>query len=154
MGFRAVEKIGSQSEYRMILCEEDKRKAEALEHNGFRIESIGPALKQADFVVLAVPDEAIGHLTDEFVPRMKDGAALIALDAAAAYAGQIPTRAEITQLITHPCHPPFSPSKVRKRLVVTISGESLSKTFWYLSLMVRRVCSQKQQKSARQCSPP
>jgi hypothetical protein len=64
-------------------------------------------LGQADFVVLAVPDEAIGSLSHMYVPQMKPGSALIALDAAAAYAGLLPNRPEITQVITHPCHPPF-----------------------------------------------
>jgi hypothetical protein len=74
---------------------------------GYHVDPIELALEQADFVVLAVPDEVIGGLSHAFVPRMKPGSALIALDAAAAYIGEIPSRPEITQLITHPCHPPF-----------------------------------------------
>jgi hypothetical protein len=46
-------------------------------------------------------------LSHAFVPKMKPGSTLIALDAAAAYVGQIPSRPEITQIIPHPCHPPF-----------------------------------------------
>jgi hypothetical protein len=38
---------------------------------------------------------------------MKPGATLIALDAAAAYLGAIPSRAGVTQMIAHPCHPAF-----------------------------------------------
>jgi len=107
MGFRASEKIGSQNRYRMILCEKDEERAAALKAEGFHIEQVEAALKEADFVVMAVPDEAIGSLSHAFVPQMKPGSALIALDAAAAYAGLIPTRPGITQLLTHPCHPPF-----------------------------------------------
>lgn len=107
MGFRASEKIGSTDEYRMILCEKDIHKANALRAKGFQVYPIDGVLKDADFIVLAVPDEAIGNLSHKYVPQMKPGAALIALDAAAAYAGLIPTRSEITQVITHPCHPPF-----------------------------------------------
>jgi NAD(P)-dependent dehydrogenase (short-subunit alcohol dehydrogenase family) len=107
MGFRASEKIGCRKGYRTVLCEKDAERADALRAKGFRVDPIEGVLKQADFVVLAVPDEAIGNLSHTFVPQMKHGSALIALDAAAAYAGQIPTRSEITQVITHPCHPPF-----------------------------------------------
>ena len=107
MGFRASQKIGCQNEYRMVLCEKDAERADALRAKGFRIDPIDEVLGQADFVVLAVPDEAIGSLSHNYVPQMKPGSALIALDAAAAYAGLIPTRPEITQVITHPCHPPF-----------------------------------------------
>jgi len=107
MGFRASEKIGCQNRYRTILCEKDEERAEALRAKGFPVDPIEGVLGHADFVVLAVPDEAIGNLSHTYVPQMKPGSALIALDAAAAYAGQIPARPEITQVITHPCHPPF-----------------------------------------------
>jgi hypothetical protein len=107
MGFRASEKLGLKDGYRAILCENDPERAGALRGRGFRVDPIEGVLGDADFVVLAVPDEAIGTLSHAFIPQMKPGSALIALDAAAAYAGQIPTRPEITQVITHPCHPPF-----------------------------------------------
>jgi hypothetical protein len=61
----------------------------------------------ADFVVMAVPDALIGRIARALVPLMKSGATLIMLDAAAAYAGELPERADVTQMITHPCHPPF-----------------------------------------------
>jgi len=107
MGFRASEKVSFLSGYRTILCENDEERAGALRSKGFRVDLIDGVLKDADFIVLAVPDEAIGALSHEFVPQMKPGSGLIALDAAAAYAGRIPSRPEITQVITHPCHPPF-----------------------------------------------
>jgi hypothetical protein len=107
MGFRASEKIGSEKRYRTILCEKDENRANELRAKGFGVDLIEDVLDQADFVVLAVPDEAIGSLSHAFVPHMKPGSTLIALDAAAAYAGKIPSRPEITQALTHPCHPPF-----------------------------------------------
>jgi hypothetical protein len=107
MGFRASEKIGCQNGYRTVLCEKDAERADALRAKGFEVDPIEGVIAHADFVVLAVPDEAIGSLSHMYVPLMKPGSCLIALDAAAAYAGLIPTRPEITQVITHPCHPPF-----------------------------------------------
>jgi D-apionate oxidoisomerase len=58
-------------------------------------------------VVLAVPDAVIGAIARDAVPRMKPGSALIMLDAAAAYIGELPHREGVTQMIAHPCHPPF-----------------------------------------------
>jgi len=107
MGFRASEKIGCQNGYRTVLCEKDAERADALRAKGFEVDPIEGVIAHADFVVLAVPDEAIGSLSHMYVPLMKPDSCLIALDAAAAYAGLIPTRPEITQVITHLCHPPF-----------------------------------------------
>lgn len=107
MGSRAVAKIESAARYRVVLCERDSEKEALLEESGYRVSALGEAVAQADFIVLAVPDELIGSISHSVVPEMKSGAALIALDAAAAYAGEIPTRADITQMIAHPCHPPL-----------------------------------------------
>jgi len=107
MGFRASEKICKHDKFRTVLCEKDADRADALRDSGYRVDPIEDVLSEADFVILAVPDEVIGSLSHAFVPKMKPGSGLIALDAAAAYAGQIPTRDEITQILTHPCHPPF-----------------------------------------------
>lgn len=64
------------------------------------------ALKDADYVILALPDRAIGQLSAGIVPYMKSGAMLIVLDPAAAYLGKLPRREDVTYFVTHPCHPP------------------------------------------------
>lgn len=63
------------------------------------------ALGDADVVVMAVPDRLIGKIAHGFVDQLKSGAAVIVLDAAAPYAGQMPIREDITYFCTHPCHP-------------------------------------------------
>lgn len=65
------------------------------------------ALTNADVVVLAVPDRLIGKITHTIVDRLKSGAAVIALDAAAPYTGEMPERGDVTYFVTHPCHPPL-----------------------------------------------
>lgn len=65
------------------------------------------ALGEADVIVLAVPDRAIGPVAHKIVPGLKSGAAVIVLDAAAPHAGELPARADITYFVTHPCHPPI-----------------------------------------------
>jgi len=107
MGSRAVTKIESSARYRVVLCERDSEKEALLEESGYRVTALEEAVIRADFIVLAVPDERIGSISHSVVPEMKSGAALIALDAAAAYVGEIPTRDDITQMIAHPCHPPL-----------------------------------------------
>lgn len=63
------------------------------------------ALARADVVVMAVPDRLIGKIAHGLIDRLKPGAAVIVLDAAAPYAGQMPVRDDVTYFCTHPCHP-------------------------------------------------
>lgn len=65
------------------------------------------ALAEADVVLMAVPDRLIGKIAHTFIAKLKPGAAVIMLDAAAPYAGELPERADITYFVTHPCHPPI-----------------------------------------------
>jgi len=65
------------------------------------------ALADADVVIMAVPDRLIGRIAHEIIGTVKSGAALIVLDAAAPYAGEMPSRADVTYFVTHPCHPPI-----------------------------------------------
>lgn len=62
----------------------------------------------ADVVVLALPDNIIGKVSRDIMPSLKSGALLIILDAAAPYAGDVPTdRDDVSIVIGHPCHPPL-----------------------------------------------
>jgi hypothetical protein len=65
------------------------------------------ALANADTVILAVPDRLVGPITQEIVPVLKPGTMVMSLDPAAAYAGVIPIREDLTYFISHPCHPPL-----------------------------------------------
>lgn len=64
-------------------------------------------LPQADVVVLAIPDNVIGKATRQLARQFKPGAILIALDAAAPFAGELPEREDLTIFVAHPCHPPI-----------------------------------------------
>ncbi|HVN22218.1 MAG TPA: phosphogluconate dehydrogenase C-terminal domain-containing protein, partial [Dongiaceae bacterium] len=107
MGVRAAEKLGDNAQYNVVLCESNAERARALEAEGFNIMEPAVAIPSADFVLLAVPDAVIGKIAQEVVPRMKKGATLIMLDAAAAYVNQLPDPGSLTFVIAHPCHPPF-----------------------------------------------
>ena len=65
------------------------------------------ALDNAQVVVLAVPDTAIGKVAASIEARLKSGTIVVVLDAAAPFAGHLPKRDDLTYFVTHPCHPPI-----------------------------------------------
>jgi len=65
------------------------------------------ALDGADVVILAVPDTLIGKVSAGIADQLKPGTMVVALDAAAPFAGHLPERADLTYFVTHPCHPPI-----------------------------------------------
>ena len=65
------------------------------------------ALADADVVILAVPDTAIGKVASGIIDKLKPGTIVVTLDAAAPFAGHLPDRKDITYFVTHPCHPPI-----------------------------------------------
>lgn len=65
------------------------------------------AIADAEIIVLAVPDTAIGNVAHGIINKLKPGTMIIVLDAAAPYAGHLPERKDVTYFITHPCHPPI-----------------------------------------------
>jgi len=82
---------------------------------GVGVEAVDPAkaLPEADIIILAVPDRLIGKISHDMIDVVKPGAALILLDGAAPYAGEMPEREDVSYFCTHPCHPtlfPFTPS--------------------------------------------
>ena len=105
MGFKAVEKLISP-EYRMLYVEVSKAGVDLLARHGIAVTPQDQAVREADVVVLAVPDALIGKIAHAVVPDMKRGAMLMAVDAAAAYAGEFPESSDIAYFLTHPCHQP------------------------------------------------
>ncbi|GAB3632257.1 phosphogluconate dehydrogenase C-terminal domain-containing protein [Microbacterium shaanxiense] len=72
---------------------------------GRELTDASAAVADADIVVLAVPDLALGPVTAELVPQLRSGAIVLTLDPAAAYAGLLTTREDVIQAVAHPCHP-------------------------------------------------
>jgi D-apionate oxidoisomerase len=56
-------------------------------------------------VVLAVPDIALQPVTADIVPQLREGAVVLTLDPAAAYANLLTRRDGIHHAVAHPCHP-------------------------------------------------
>lgn len=76
---------------------------------GLGVECVSPeaALAGAEVVILAVPDTLIGQVAQGINARLKAGTLVIALDAAAPFAGHLPERSDLSYFVTHPCHPPI-----------------------------------------------
>jgi D-apionate oxidoisomerase len=65
------------------------------------------ALEGAEVVILAVPDTHIGKVAAGISSKLRAGTMVVALDAAAPFAGRLPARPDLTYFVTHPCHPPI-----------------------------------------------
>ena len=76
---------------------------------GLGIDCVSPeaALAGAEVVILAVPDTLIGKVAAGIDAQLKPGVIVIALDAAAPFAGHLPARPDLAYFVTHPCHPPI-----------------------------------------------
>lgn len=72
---------------------------------GRSITTTEDAVRDADVVVLAVPDLALATVSGSVVPQLRPGTVLLTLDPAAAYAGLLATREDIVFAVAHPCHP-------------------------------------------------
>jgi len=95
IGIRIAEKLKGSAEHTTFYVE-------VSEAGRLRLARLGLAV-----VVLAVPDVLIGKICAGIVPELKSRAMVVGLDPAAAYAGVLPEREDITYFITHPCHPPL-----------------------------------------------
>ena len=105
MGCRLTDNLaGGRHDLRCV--EISSEGIERLAERGIEAVAQARAVGEADFVILAVPDVAIGRISKDVVPEMKAGAMLITLDPAAAYLGRVHMRDEIRYFVTHPCHPP------------------------------------------------
>ncbi len=78
---------------------------ERLKPLGIVCQPADEVLPEADAVILAIPDNVIGRATSQLAHLFKPGAILIALDAAAPFAGELPDRDDLSIFVAHPCHP-------------------------------------------------
>jgi len=76
-----------------------------VEEAGRTLTDTDTAVAEADVVILAVPDKVLGAVSHDVVPKMKSGAIVLTLDPAAAYAGLLAERDDVSFAVAHPCHP-------------------------------------------------
>ncbi|KOF14077.1 semialdehyde dehydrogenase [Ensifer adhaerens] len=107
MGYRLAKNLkGSRFDVRHIEVSESGR-ARLADELGIDCVSAEAGLTGAEVVILAVPDTAIGKVAAGIADKLEPGTMVIALDAAAPFAGHLPQRADLTYFVTHPCHPPI-----------------------------------------------
>jgi D-apionate oxidoisomerase len=107
MGCRIADNLIHYPEYKIHYVEVSDAGKARLAERGLSVSDESRALADAEAVILAVPDALIGHISRELTPKLKSGTLVIALDPAAAYAGELPPRDDISYFIAHPCHPPL-----------------------------------------------
>jgi len=92
---------------------------------GRELSEASDAVRDADVVILAVPDTALGAVSASVVPQMKSGSIVLTLDPAAAYAGLLATRGDVTMAVAHPCHPSvFLERYEKEQYADTFGGEA------------------------------
>ena len=106
MGYRVSNNLRG-APYRVAHVEVSDIGRARLKELGLEAQSAQAVLPEADIVILAIPDNAIGRVTHQLEPLFKHGAILMALDAAAPFAGELPARADLSIFVAHPCHPPI-----------------------------------------------
>jgi hypothetical protein len=105
MGCRIIDHLKGHPDYRLLCVEVSAAGQANLAQRGFTAAAQDEACRQAQIVILALPDRAIGTVARAIVPSLRSGAMVITLDPAAACAGELPARADLSYFVTHPCHP-------------------------------------------------
>ncbi len=122
MGTRIADKLRDDPEVRMLYVEAGEAGQARLRERGLDATPGEEAARQADVVILAVPDVVLGVVATDIVPALQSGAMVICLDPAAPYSGDLPERGDITYFITHPCHPPVIGDEVEPEAQMDFFG--------------------------------
>jgi D-apionate oxidoisomerase len=107
MGTRITSRLKEANEYSTFYVEAGETAENILRERGLEPTPYEQAASEADIIILAIPDKLIEKVAGEVVPHMKSNAMLLLLDPAAAYAGELPERSDVSYFICHPCHPPI-----------------------------------------------
>jgi hypothetical protein len=105
MGCRLIDNFLKYPQYDVHCLEVGQLGIENLRQRGVGVVQPADAIPAADVVILAVPDVAIGRISEDLIPQMKSGALVMTLDPAAPLDGVIAHRDDLGYVIAHPCHP-------------------------------------------------
>jgi hypothetical protein len=105
MGYRLSNNLKDHSDYQTSYLEVSEAGLERMREIGVSPSQAEICVPDADIVIFAVPDVAMGNVTSQYIPNMKPGAIAMFLDPAAPLAGHLPERSDISYFATHPCHP-------------------------------------------------
>ncbi len=104
MGMRVSRNL-ARTDHRVRYSENSPAGQERVQAEGRAITPSEEAVTDADVVILAVPDLALGPVSQQLVPLLSPGTILLTLDPAAAYAGLLEVRDDVHYAVAHPCHP-------------------------------------------------
>jgi len=105
MGCRLTDNFRKLSGYKMSYLEVSEEGTQRIKDKGLSVSVQEDVIPSADIVILAVPDIAIGKISEELIPSMKAGSLVLMLDPAAPLDDVIYHRADIGYVVAHPCHP-------------------------------------------------
>jgi len=105
MGVRITDNFLNCPQYDIAYLEISDPCIELLKKRGVSVSVQKEVIPVADVIILAVPDVAIGKISEEIIPMMKAGALVMTLDPAAPLDGVIFHRDDLGYVIAHPCHP-------------------------------------------------
>ena len=104
MGLRLTRNL-RDSAYQMAYLEKNEAAAEKLRALGVKVSTEDWEIPGSDIVLLAVPDNILGRVSQQIIPKMKTGAMVFTLDPACTLAGQLCHRDDLAYFIAHPSHP-------------------------------------------------
>lgn len=105
MGVRLSDNFLKNPQYEVTYVEIAQAGIDKLAERGIKATQTSDSVQEADVVILAVPDVAIGAISKVLIPQMKAGAVVLTLDPAAPLDGKISHREDLGYVIAHPCHP-------------------------------------------------
>lgn len=104
MGCRLTARL-RHTKHRLMLVEVSDAGRARIAECGLEVTPQAEATAAADVAILALPDRLLGQVARDIVPQLRSGAMVITLDPAAAHAGELPPRQDVSYFVTHPCHP-------------------------------------------------
>lgn len=105
MGCRLTDNLKGNASHELMLVEVSEAGKQLIAERGLSTTEEAVALDSAEVVILALPDRVLGSVAASVVPKVNPGTIIMTLDPAAAHAGELPARDDITYFVTHPCHP-------------------------------------------------
>ena len=135
IGTRIANRLREAEEYRTLYVEAGEAGIGRLRASGLSPTPKDEATREADVVILAVPDTLIGTVAADIVPRLRPGAMVICLDPAAPHGGELPEREDVAYLVAHPCHPPVVNDEVDPQAKVDFYGGIKAKQHVVCALM-------------------
>lgn len=122
MGMRVSNNL-QRSNHNVFYCENSPAGQERTVAAGRTVTDTDKAVADAEVVILAVPDIALGPVSASIVPQVKPGTIVLTLDPAAAYANLLFQRDDVEYAVAHPCHPSvFLQRKTKEELEDTFGG--------------------------------